>query len=102
MVSCCQSQRWVVRRCSYTNRTARSRNSGENLFALFLLMAPFSQGLEPPQNPGRFNAECRTHSNQIESAVLQRQAHRCSQLQARANVLMPDLYALSPSATARK
>ncbi|WP_264986045.1 hypothetical protein, partial [Pseudomonas aeruginosa] len=36
-----------------TNRTARSRTSGENL--LFLLMAPFSQKLEPPQNPGRFS-----------------------------------------------
>ncbi|MBU9536825.1 hypothetical protein KTE58_10510, partial [Burkholderia multivorans] len=44
-------------RCSCTNRTARSRTSGENL--LFLLMAPFSQKLEPPQNPGRFN---RMHS----------------------------------------
>ncbi|HKK05365.1 MAG TPA: hypothetical protein VKA50_05885, partial [Gammaproteobacteria bacterium] len=39
-------------RCSWTNRTARSRTSGENLFDLF--MAPFSQMLEPPQNPGRF------------------------------------------------
>jgi hypothetical protein len=33
-------------------RTARSRTSGENLFDFF--MAPFSQMLEPPQNPGRF------------------------------------------------
>src|SRR5690606_23229289 len=40
-------------RCSCTNRTARSRTSGENL--LFLLMAPFSQELKPPQNPVRFN-----------------------------------------------
>src|SRR5690606_34725057 len=40
-------------RCSCTNRTARSRTSGENL--LFLLMAPFSQRLEPPQNSVRFN-----------------------------------------------
>jgi len=39
-------------RCSCTIRTARSRTSGENLFDLF--MAPFSQKLEPPQNPGRF------------------------------------------------
>src|SRR5690606_26326168 len=39
-------------RCSCTNRTARSRTSGENL--LFLLMAPFSQELKPPQNPVRF------------------------------------------------
>ena len=33
-------------------RTARSRTSGENLFDFF--MAPSSQELEPPQNPGRF------------------------------------------------
>src|SRR5699024_8748645 len=39
-------------RCSCTRRTARSRTSGENL--LFLLMAPFSQEMKPPQNPGRF------------------------------------------------
>src|SRR6056297_6243 len=39
-------------RCSWTMRTARSRTSGENLLDLF--MAPFSQELEPPQNPGRF------------------------------------------------
>ena len=39
-------------RASCTIRTARSRTSGENL--LFLFMAPFSQELEPPQNPGRF------------------------------------------------
>jgi len=35
-------------------RTARSRISGENLLALF--MVPFSQELEPPQNSGRLNA----------------------------------------------
>ncbi|TSE19304.1 hsdM: type I restriction-modification system, M subunit [Tepidimonas aquatica] len=34
-------------------RTARSRTSGENFDVLF--MAPSSQELEPPQNPGRFN-----------------------------------------------
>jgi len=39
-------------RCSCTRRTARTRTSGENL--LDLVMAPFSQMLEPPQNPGRF------------------------------------------------
>jgi len=39
-------------RCSRTSRTARSRTSEENLLDLF--MAPFSQILEPPQNPGRF------------------------------------------------
>src|SRR5690606_27094663 len=45
-------------RCSCTNRTARSRTSGENL--LFLLMAPFSQRLEPPQNSVRFKASHQT------------------------------------------
>src|SRR5664279_2570409 len=39
-------------RCSRTMRTARSWTSGANLFDLF--MAPSSQKLEPPQNPGRF------------------------------------------------
>ncbi|MCG5079009.1 hypothetical protein, partial [Paraburkholderia tagetis] len=39
-------------RCSRTMRTARSRTSAENLLDLF--MAPFSQELEPPPNPGRF------------------------------------------------
>ena len=34
-------------------RIVRSLTSGENLFDLF--MTPFSQDLEPPQNPGRFN-----------------------------------------------
>ena len=42
-------------RCSCTIRTARSHTSGENLFD-FLFMAPSSQRLEPPQNPGRFNS----------------------------------------------
>jgi len=36
-------------------RTARSRTSAENLFDLFI--APFSQELEPPPNPGRFNLD---------------------------------------------
>ena len=40
-------------RCSCTMRTARSRISGEKRFD-FLFMAPSSQSLEPPQNPGRF------------------------------------------------
>jgi hypothetical protein len=38
---------------SSTNRTARSRTSGEYLLAL--LMTPSSQRLESPANPGRFN-----------------------------------------------
>ena len=40
--------------CSRTRRTARTRTSGENLFALLLMMAPTSQELEHPANPGRF------------------------------------------------
>src|SRR5690606_13141876 len=39
--------------CSPTSRTARSRTSAEYCFAL--AMAPISQGLEPPANPGRFS-----------------------------------------------
>jgi hypothetical protein len=35
-------------------RTARSITSGENLTDFFF-MAPFSQMMEPPQNPGRFS-----------------------------------------------
>jgi hypothetical protein len=41
------------RSCSKTMRTARSRTSGEYLVDLFI--APSSQRLEPPENPGRFN-----------------------------------------------
>src|SRR5690348_6327733 len=43
-------------RCSNTIRTARSRTSLEN-FGDFdsVVMAPVSQELEPPANPGRFN-----------------------------------------------
>src|SRR6266481_8310987 len=42
--------------CSWsrTSRTARERISGENLLLVGLLMAPPSQELEPPINPGRF------------------------------------------------
>ena len=42
-----------VRRCSATIRTARSCTSGENFECLFI--APSSQGMEPPANPGRFS-----------------------------------------------
>ena len=38
--------------CSTTSRTAPARTSGENRFGL--AMAPSSQGLEPPGDPGRF------------------------------------------------
>ncbi len=34
--------------------TARARTSGENLFVVLLVIAPHSQELEPPTNPGRF------------------------------------------------
>ena len=37
-------------------RTARSRISGEKRFD-FLFMAPSSQSLEPPQNPGGFTRD---------------------------------------------
>lgn len=36
------------------SRTARLRTSGENLFVVLLIMAPFSQELEPPAIPGRY------------------------------------------------
>src|SRR3954462_11611704 len=39
---------------SSTIRTARCRTSGENRFEVFLVMAPPSQWLECPANPGRF------------------------------------------------
>jgi hypothetical protein len=40
-------------RCSNTIRTARDRTSGEYLVCL--VIAPSSQGLEPPANPPRFS-----------------------------------------------
>jgi len=39
-------------RCSNTIRTARDRTCGEHLVCL--VIAPSSQGLEPPANPVRF------------------------------------------------
>ncbi len=44
-------------------------------FALFLLMAPFSQEWEPPQTPGRFNSKsCRQHSSgEMASKMVPRQ-----------------------------
>ena len=48
----------ISTRCSCTMRTARSRTSGEYFGVIFLfIMAPFSQRLEPPQNPGRFKSD---------------------------------------------
>src|SRR6476469_7552159 len=43
--------------CSTTSRTAQERTSGENLLLVCLLMAPPSQGLEPPANPERFSLQ---------------------------------------------
>jgi len=44
-------------RCSNTIRTARSRTSVENFGdVLWFAIAPISQGLEPPTNPGRFSS----------------------------------------------
>jgi hypothetical protein len=40
---------------STTIRTARARTSGENLLLVCFVMAPPSQELEPPINPGRFS-----------------------------------------------
>src|SRR5690606_34888760 len=52
-------------RCSCTRRTVRSRTSRENLFDLF--MAPFSQELEPPQNPGRFTLLYEEYASGLDS-----------------------------------
>ena len=38
---------------SHPNRTGL--DLGENLFVVLLVMAPSSQELEPPANPGRFS-----------------------------------------------
>ncbi len=38
----------------YTTRGDTPLRSGENLFVVVLVMAPSSQELEPPANPGRF------------------------------------------------
>jgi hypothetical protein len=46
-------------------RTARSRTSGEKRFD-FLLMAPSSQSVELPQNPGRFMFRDQYHPLQIQ------------------------------------
>ena len=45
--------------CSSTIRTARSRTSGENRLEVFFVMAPPSQAVEPPANPGRFTGSSR-------------------------------------------
>jgi hypothetical protein len=41
---------------SKTSRTARERTPGENLFVVLVVIAPSSQELGPPANPGRFKA----------------------------------------------
>ena len=45
------------------NRPARARTSGENLFVILLIMAPPSQELGPPENPGRFRASSHQRLN---------------------------------------
>src|SRR5438270_4037709 len=52
--------------CSNTIRTARSRTSGENLFAFSFVMAPPSQVLEPPAIPGRFKRTKRAAVAQLD------------------------------------
>src|SRR5262249_42196405 len=47
---------------STTIRTARARTSGENLLLVCFVIAPPSQELEPPINPGRFTPPG-THSS---------------------------------------
>ena len=54
---------------SRTNRTARSRSSGEYLFECFI--APVSQGLEPPGNPVRF-----TSQNRLQVKMFAKYRHR--------------------------
>src|SRR6202789_1429383 len=44
---------------SKTIRTARARTSEENLLVVLLVMAPPSQELKPPTNPGRFRCSQR-------------------------------------------
>jgi hypothetical protein len=58
--------------CSWsrTSRTARVRTSGENLLLVCLLMAPPSQELEPPANPGQFSvATVKATVNEIEASI---------------------------------
>src|SRR5690606_18674618 len=41
------------------------RTSGENLFVVLLMMAPPSQELEPPANPGRFILTMRREDSEV-------------------------------------
>src|SRR5262245_8245070 len=45
-------------------RTARARTSGENLLLVCFVMAPPSQELEPPLNPGRFTYQQRLRNHE--------------------------------------
>lgn len=47
------------------SRAARPRASGENLFVVLLVMAPPSQQLEPPINPGRFTSATIVSDNMV-------------------------------------
>lgn len=55
---------------SNTIRTARTRNSADYVFALF--MAPISQGLEAPTVPARFTVHWRFTSNQPRAKLTRR------------------------------
>ncbi|MGH6861191.1 3'-5' exonuclease [Roseomonas mucosa] len=64
---------------SSTIRTARSRTSGEYRFDVFFVMAPSSQEVEPPGNPGRFKALQIRHRDQLQGAIdgYLAQLHQC-------------------------
>jgi hypothetical protein len=59
-----------------TIRTARSRTSGANLFVVLLIVAPSTQELEPPANPGRFTTTsaitCSERLNALDSSDVQK------------------------------
>src|SRR6185437_9033064 len=52
--------------CSWNSRTARSRTSVGYLFDVFP-MAPFSQVMEPPGNPGRFSPRIKPSPERLEA-----------------------------------
>jgi len=76
--------------CSNTMRTARSRSSCGYL--VDLVMAPSSQGLEPPRFPTRFKVEIGPEPEERPRVVARRvdQAGRISILKHRNHVGRPD------------
>src|SRR5690606_31768467 len=77
-------------RCSCTNRTARSRTSGENL--LVLLMTAFSQEMQPPQNPGRFNLGSSTATSYTSGTRQKRTTASLSRVASHARAADEDAY----------